>query len=195
VRRSLTDQELVERFRGDPDGDRGREAVSELFRRYRDRVYLWCYRHMRDHDAAMDLAQETFIAAHRALPGYEGRSSVGSWLFSIARFRCASALRRPRLRMEEEVDLDSVPAVAPSPEEAWMESTQEDQVLAFLERHLDPMERTAFWLRAYEGATVEEITARLRPEEKSGARGVLQRARRKLRAALEREGIDGGRTE
>lgn len=180
----VPDAELVVRFQQDPESSAGREALGELFRRYRDRLYHWCYRYVRDHDAAMDLVQETYVAAWRALPGFEGRSQFGSWLFSIARFRCASARRRPQVNVEEDHDLATTQDSGPGPEETLLEQEDEAQVLAFLSRHLEDQERLAFWLRCYEGVGVDEITSLLGIREKTGARAVLQRARRKLRAAL-----------
>ena len=43
------------------------------------------------------------------------------------------------------------------------------------------------WLRAYEGMSVEDITRMMKLNGASGARGLLQTARRKLRAALREE--------
>ncbi|MFI0791357.1 sigma-70 family RNA polymerase sigma factor [Micromonospora rubida] len=46
-----------------------------------------------DRDSADDLTQETYLRAFRALPGFEGRSSVRTWLLGIARRACADHLR------------------------------------------------------------------------------------------------------
>jgi RNA polymerase sigma-70 factor (ECF subfamily) len=46
-----------------------------------------------DPGAADDLTQETFLRAFKALPGFEGRSSVRTWLLGIARRTCADHLR------------------------------------------------------------------------------------------------------
>jgi RNA polymerase sigma-70 factor (ECF subfamily) len=46
-----------------------------------------------DPGAADDLTQETFLRAFRALTGFEGRSSVRTWLLGIARRVCADHLR------------------------------------------------------------------------------------------------------
>ncbi len=48
---------------------------------------------------------------------------------------------------------------------------------------LDPSEEEAFWLRIVEGMSVDQITRTLRLKNASGARGILQSARRKLRRA------------
>ena len=54
-----------------------------------------------------DLAQETYLRAFRALPGYAARSGARTWLLSIARRVCADAVRerrrRPRLDLAADV--------------------------------------------------------------------------------------------
>jgi RNA polymerase sigma-70 factor (ECF subfamily) len=190
---TLPDRELVGVYRADPGGTRGRAAASELFGRYRDRLYLWCLRHMREHEAALDLAQETLLAAFRALPGFEGRSEFSSWLFAIARYRCASARRAPRLLAGDGVDPDTIPSLDRGPEEEFLARADEEKVLALLNTALDRDERAALWLRYYERMPVDEITTILGLKGESGARGLLQRGRRKLRGALLRS--EAGRGE
>ncbi|MFJ6195478.1 sigma-70 family RNA polymerase sigma factor [Micromonospora sp. NPDC092111] len=56
-----------------------------------------------DPDSADDLTQETYLRAFRALPGFQGRSSVRTWLLGIARRACADHLRTVvrRRRLDE----------------------------------------------------------------------------------------------
>ena len=180
----VTDEELVRRVQDDPMGSSGRAAGRALFSRYHDRLYAWCYRHLGDRDRAMDLAQESMLAAWRALPSFEGRSKFSSWLFAIARFRCVSALRRPRLVLDQEQDADALPHPGGDPVDALIESEDEERAIALFRDVLDPDEQTALWLRCYERMPVDEITRVLKLDSRSGARGLLQTARRKLRAAL-----------
>jgi RNA polymerase sigma-70 factor (ECF subfamily) len=182
----LPDAELVGIYQQDAGGSRGRDAVSALFRRYGDRLYAWCFRHLREHEAALDVAQETFMAAFRGLPAFEGRAEFSSWLFAIARYRCVSALRAAR-PLDGEFDLDSLAAPERNPEDAFLARENEERALALINASLDPDERTALWLRCYEGMPVEEITRLLHVEGSTGARALLQRARRKLRTALAAE--------
>ena len=179
-----TDEDLVRCVQENPMGSSGRAAGRALFSRYHDRLYAWCYRHLGDRDRAMDLAQESMLAAWRALPSFEGRSKFSSWLFAIARFRCVSALRRPRLVLDQELDADALPHPGGDPVDALIESEDEERALALFREVLDPDEQTALWLRCYERMPVDEITRVLKLDSRSGARGLLQTARRKLRAAL-----------
>lgn len=183
---NLADEELVRLFRQGAEEPDGRAAASVLFQRYRDRLYNWCYRRMGSHEAALDLAQETLLAAFQALPRFEGRAAFSSWLFAIARNRCVSAWRSARPDRVQEEDLDRLPDPAPDPEALLLRRLEEDAALALVEDALDPEERLALWMRCYEGTSVDEITRHLGLTGSAGARALLQRARRKLRAALER---------
>lgn len=181
-----SDRDLVEIAQSQPASEAGRVAASELLERYQGRVYLWCYRYVRDHDRALDLAQDVLVKAYRALPGFRGESQLSSWLFTIARHRCLNAVRPVSLVRDDAVDLDLVADSSARPDET-LEDAQEETLLAELvDACLDETERKALWLRTSERMPVEEITKLLGIDQRSGARGVLQSARRKLKAELER---------
>lgn len=188
--RDLSDGELVRRARESPEESVRRRAAADLLGRYRMRVYAWCMRHVGDHDQALDLAQEILLAAYRNLDSYRGRSPFAGWMWAIARNRCLNELRRPRLLGDDEVDLDGLPSPARGPDRDLEETLDEERLVALIRDTLDPLEQQALRLRCFERMPVDAITRALAITEASGARGVLQRARRKLRAALERE-VDG----
>ncbi len=181
----LADDALVAAAQADPDGPRGRAAASLLLERYHQRVYAWCYRHVRDRELALDLAQDVLVNAYRNLGSFGGRAAFGSWLFAIVRNRCLSELRRTRLEQEDEEILALVADWRPTPDRTLEDQQDEDILLDLIARHLDPVEQEALWLRCVERMAVEDITRLLEVQESSGARAVLQRARRKLRAALD----------
>ena len=60
----------------------------------------------------------------------------------------------------------------------------EERLLELISNTLDPLEQKTLWLRCIERVPVDELTEMLQIDSKTGARGVLQRARRKLRTAL-----------
>jgi RNA polymerase sigma-70 factor (ECF subfamily) len=179
-----SDEALLAAHRVDPGGARGREAVSLLFGRYYGRVYAWCRRMVNDPERALDLAQEVMISAYRHLAHFEGRSRFGSWLFAIARNRCLGELRRPELLRDEEVDPDDLVVPRPDPERELIDRLDEEQLLTLIRERLEPREQEALWLRCFERMPVDAITEVLGVDGASGARGLLQQARRKLRAAL-----------
>jgi RNA polymerase sigma factor (sigma-70 family) len=182
---SLPDEELVRRAQQDQGGAMGREAESQLFARYRDRLYAWCFRQTRDRERALDLAQNAMLAAHRGLRGFEGRARFSSWLFAIARYQHLDTLRRPRLLVDEDADLDQLESPANDPARQYEREDEEDRLLALVQRVLEPTERLALWLRCVECKAVDEITRMQNLDNETGARALLQRARRKLRLALE----------
>jgi RNA polymerase sigma-70 factor (ECF subfamily) len=72
------------------------DAFEELVRRHRARVYALALRICRNADDAEDALQETFIAAYRALPRFDRRARVSTWLYRIATNKCYDALARRR---------------------------------------------------------------------------------------------------
>jgi RNA polymerase sigma factor (sigma-70 family) len=179
------DATLVAAFQADPESAAGLAAASTLLQRYRDRVYNWCARRLGDPDAALDVTQETLVAALAALPGFGGRAQFSSWLFAIARNRCISTLRaRPRT-IGDDATIDEVADGAADPQDQLLARESQELVLELMNQVLDVEERTALWLKAYEEMSVEEISRLLDLPGASGARAVLQRARRRLRAAYD----------
>src|SRR5580693_10547884 len=83
---------------GDPD------AWDALFRRYQLPLYVYVFELVRDEQAALDVVQETFIAAARHLGGLRDDDKFGSWLFGIAHQKCIQ-----RWRKRTEVLFDEVP--------------------------------------------------------------------------------------
>lgn len=176
-----SDEELVRIAQTAPNTVQGRRATSDLFRRYEGRLYSWCYLQVRDRERALDLMQESCLAALRALPRFEGRSRFSSWLFAIARYQFLGSLRAAKLPIDPEVEMDQLPAATASIEDDYIRRERQARLLALVERTLEPCELLALWLRCMDSMSVAEITRKLGLDSKSGARGLLQTARRKLR--------------
>jgi RNA polymerase sigma-70 factor (ECF subfamily) len=187
----LPDEELLRLALEDPQGSSGREAAAELFGRYQRRVYLWCLRFVRRHEEALDLAQDVLLSAYRALGSFRGTARFSSWLFAVARNRCLSAMEPVSLLRDEGVDPERLPSGAQSPDGVFEGEEGERRILELIRRELDPLQQDAVWLRCFERLPVEEITRILGVTAPSGARGILQSARRRLRAALQRRRSEG----
>jgi RNA polymerase sigma-70 factor (ECF subfamily) len=63
---------------------------------FRDRVFRLAYSILKDRAAAEDAAQETFVRVWKALPGFDGRAQLGTWIYAITRNTCLMELRRRR---------------------------------------------------------------------------------------------------
>jgi RNA polymerase sigma-70 factor (TIGR02960 family) len=69
------------------------EAYGELVAPYQRELQVHCYRILGSLQDAEDVLQETLLSAWRGLGGFEGRSSVRTWLYRIATNRSLDALR------------------------------------------------------------------------------------------------------
>jgi len=78
-------------------------AFERLYREHAGRVYGLCLRMTRDVQLAEDCTQETFINAWRALPRFETRSSLSTWLHRIA-VNVSLAKRRKASPVEPSLD-------------------------------------------------------------------------------------------
>lgn len=170
-------------------GAAAREAAAELLGRWQGPVYAWCRRFARDPDRALDLSQDVLLAVYRSLGSFQFRAPFGAWVFTITRHRCIRAMRPVALTRDEGADADDLPAASAGPEESAERRIEEERVLEVIREALDPLEQQVLWLRCFERVPVEELTQLLNVPGSTGARGLLQTARRKLRAALERRGI------
>jgi len=88
----MTDTEIAELLKA----GRPEEALARLLQAYRRRVFALAFSFLRDRDAAEDVAQEVFVRLWRALPRYDGRASLSTWIYTITRNASVSALRARR---------------------------------------------------------------------------------------------------
>ena len=63
-------------------------TFEEIHKAYWPKVYRQCMGYMNDHDAAKDIAQETFIKVWQHLPKFRNESSIGTWIFRISVNSC-----------------------------------------------------------------------------------------------------------
>ena len=94
------DRDDVERTRA---GDVA--AFEGIVRRWQGPLVNLAYRFCRDRGRAEEIAQEAFVRAFRALPGWRGEGAFSTWLYALATNLCRSELRRLRPRT---VPLDEV---------------------------------------------------------------------------------------
>jgi RNA polymerase sigma-70 factor, ECF subfamily len=174
---------------------------TEPFRR---ELLAHCYRMLGSADEAEDLVQETYLRAWRAYDGFEGRSSVRSWLYRIATNACLTALeQRGRRALPSGLggpadDPDAPPALA-EPGIAWLEPVPDALVtpesedpgaivaarewlrLALIAslQYLPARQRAVLLLREVLGFPAAEV-ARMLDTSVTAVKSTLQRARARL---------------
>lgn len=157
---SLTDLDLIARARLDDD----RHAFGELVRRHQSAVRGFLRRLTGgQHALADDLAQETFLSAHRDLARYRGEAPFASWLLGIAYNHFRSTRRRERETVEWTGEIPAT-ALAAGHEAVAAPATgavELRQDLAAALQRLSRDECAALHLCYAEGLTHEEAAATL----------------------------------
>jgi RNA polymerase sigma-70 factor (ECF subfamily) len=162
-----------------------RQHVDALFTAHQERIYWVCLKLVGNPERAAELAQETMLVGYRRLAEYEGEGSFYAWLYSIARFTCLRANAKKREALGDDGLFD--PQDPARGVLAAMRRHERDELLRQACRAvLDPVEQEAVTMRYVMNMGVEEITAVLGLSSSSGARGLLQTCRRKLRRELQR---------
>jgi RNA polymerase sigma-70 factor, ECF subfamily len=150
------------------------KAFHQLLDRHADRLFRLAYSLVGNAADAEDVVQETLAGAYRGIRGFEGRSSVGTWLTRILVTQAAK-LRRDRKRTEP---MDQAMAV----EGGGLAAERRMDLQAALEK-LSPEHRQVLVLREYERMSYEEI-AEVLGVPRGTVESRLHRARAELREKL-----------
>jgi RNA polymerase sigma-70 factor (ECF subfamily) len=169
-----------------------REAFSKMVDVYSSKIYRLALRMLGNPQEAEDVLQETFLNAFRGLKGFEGRSSLSTWLFRIAANQALMRLRKkkPYLVSVDDVlpgqDGEEVPRQLTDwcclPEEEFMSTEAQAQLDQAIET-LSPALRSVFVLRDLHGVSTLE-TAQILDITESAVKTRLLRARLQLRDQL-----------
>ncbi len=181
----LGDNELVVQI-VEHDSD---AASTELFHRYRKKIYIWAYNIAHDKEDAIDLTQEVFIRIFRGLRGFDGRAQFSTWVYSIARNHCLSVVSTKKNRWRKNLaELGGIEAEDTSFAHELHEAQVKgelDQLLLRASKKMKEMELEAFVLHYRDGLAVKEISSTLGCTNSSGARTLIQNARRKFARMVE----------
>jgi RNA polymerase sigma-70 factor (ECF subfamily) len=178
------DSSLVTRLK-----QRDRDALAEVFEMYSDRIYQLALSLMHDEQVADGVVQNTFMALIEHIDTFEGRSSLGTWLYRVAYNEVMGRLRRARPEVALDDDSDDDLAV---PEKMIDWQTLPDALLSGSElmhqidqavQTLRPGLRAVFVLRDMEELSTEE-TAQVLGITSGTVKVRLHRARLALREQL-----------
>lgn len=177
-------------------------AFAALVEPYRRELHAHCYRMLGSVYDADDASQETLLRAWRGLSGFQGRSSLRSWLYTIATNACLTQIgRRPKRVLPIDYGPATDPHIVPGRpmvESAWVEPYPDEQIgvedglaapearyeqregieLAFIAalQHLAANQRAVLILREVLGFSAKE-TAEMLDTTVASVNSALQRAR------------------
>ena len=156
----VTDQILVQRVK------RGEKAAFDaLVLRYQSRIVSLVSRFVRNPTDALDVTQEAFLKAYRALPSFRGESAFYTWMYRIAvntaKNYLAAQVRRPQ-EMDspdpdlEEFELENAAVDIDTPEHLLLTEEIQNTVIKAIDALPEDL-RMAITLRELEGLSYEEI--------------------------------------
>jgi RNA polymerase sigma-70 factor, ECF subfamily len=177
--KSSSDEILIEEIAAG-----SKPAMHALFARRRTYVYRWLLRVVSSETLAEDLLSEVFLDVWRQAARFQRRSSVSTWLLSIARHKALSARRR---RAEAELDEKIAATVADpadNPETALQEKNRDELLRGALTR-LSREHREVIDLVYYHDKSVDEV-AQILGVPPGTVKTRMFYARKKLAALVDR---------
>ncbi|HVT54256.1 MAG TPA: sigma-70 family RNA polymerase sigma factor [Dongiaceae bacterium] len=179
-----TEVVLLQRVAG---GDR--DAFAELYRRLQRPLFGYLMKLVRDREMVEDVLNETLMEVWRQAARFEGRSSVNTWVFSIAHHRAVSRLRKKRETALDEEQAAAIEDEGPTPD-MKAESSDMSRLLGKLMERLSFEHREILHLAYYQEFSVQEIATALDLPPNTVKTRMFY-ARQRLRVLLEESGVEG----
>lgn len=151
-------------------------ALERLLQLYEKKIFRMAVAMLKDAGRAEEVTQDAFLKIWRALPTFDGRAALSTWLYTIARNTCLSVVRAESYRQTMALDESSAEAAPASP----VSDLALHQSLA----RLPEIQRAAITLFYLEDKSVKDVAAALDLAEGT-VKSHLHRARRTLGEMLE----------
>lgn len=167
---------------------REQAALAEVFQRYADKIYRLAVGLLHDEQQADGVVQNTFLSLIEHIDNFEGRSSIGTWLYRVAYNEVQGRIRR----VKPDVELDNLPDVEVMPThfidwrqmpEQMMSGSEAREQIDKAINSLSTTLREVFILRDIEELSTSE-TAHILNLTESAVKVRLHRARLLLRERL-----------
>ena len=130
-------------------------AMHALFARHRTTIYRWLLRFVGNETVAEDLLSDVFFDVWQQAGRFEGRSTVSTWLLSIARFKALSARRR-RTHAELNEVIEATVADSVDNAEVVLEKKHQAEMLRGALTKLSPEHREIIDLVYYHEKSVDD---------------------------------------
>ena len=157
---NIADKEIIERVK---NGDK--KAYDLLVLKYQQRVINLISRFVKNYADALDISQETFIKAYKALPNFRGESAFYTWLYRIAVNTAKNHLTvQSRKITKSDYDVTEIEQIEgnmtlteqTTPENLLIKDELQETILNTIENLPEDL-KSAIMLREIEGLSYEEI--------------------------------------
>ncbi|MCK4428023.1 MAG: sigma-70 family RNA polymerase sigma factor [candidate division Zixibacteria bacterium] len=137
-----------------------------LVKKYQKKIYTLAYRMMKNHDAANDMAQETFINAYSSIKSFKLGYSFYTWLYRICMNLTINCLKRQKFmisesQFEEETSPLEKETESEDPLSLLVQKEQERKIEQAIDS-LPPKYKAVFILKVHEDLSYEEIAQTLK---------------------------------
>jgi len=186
-----SDEQLVEGIKKSNEGD-----FTLLYERYYQRIYNFSYLRLRNHADTEEVVQETFTAVFCSIDAFEGKSSLRSWIYGIAKNTVNNHIRRAKAReqrvdrAEPELLRDLHSSFSCTPEEHLTLKRSADSIRGRFTALAD-WQAEIFVLRHIDDLPIDEIAART-SRSNDAVRSSLCRVKRILVEAVEAGRVSEG---
>ncbi len=166
-------------------------AFEWIVRQHEARLFTFCCRWLRCVEDAREVCQDVFVRAWQALPEFEGRAKLSTWLYQIALNLCRDRAKSRASRQRESTTMiDELAQPLPCPQNSPDANAEWNSEMQKLERRLAQLPeklRSALMLTAMEGLSHEECATVLNCSVR-GIEGRIYRARQILLRWWDEEG-------
>jgi RNA polymerase sigma factor (sigma-70 family) len=188
-RRAATDEDLASAIAVEPN----EKLCTELFHRYNKRIYLWCFNYTHNEEDAVDLAQEILVKIFKNIGSFSHLSRFSTWVYQVTRNHCIGELSRKRAKWRKRMLSIDETSIADEDSFVEIDVTEDlERILNAAKESMKGDELEAFILHYRDGLAVNEITKVLGCENITGARTLIQNARRKFKRLVAERGFGDG---
>ncbi len=165
------------------------QAFSQLYVRYQSKLVRYCARVLKDDIAqAADIVDEAMFDVWRSAGNFAGRSKPSTWIYSIARNKLISWLRKTsEVTLEDDSILDALIDPAATPAEELAMDDMQQQLLRLMDQLTDE-HREVLKLTYFEDKSVKEVAELLGISENTVKTRMFY-ARKRLAQLLDKAGI------
>jgi RNA polymerase sigma-70 factor (ECF subfamily) len=141
-------------------------SFDQLVKKYQKKIYFLAYRMVKNHDAADDIAQETFINAYSSIKSFKLGYNFYTWLYRICMNLSINYLKRqkfviPESQFEEETSPLEKETTTEDPLSLLVQKERERKIEQAIDS-LPPKYKAVFILKVYEDLSYEEIAQTLK---------------------------------